>query len=173
MRASHGLFCVSLFLTSACARREQPRVVPLPPQRTLVAAPDLPFEPGFVEMGEGRTARMTMRDMVGEGAERWTGPNPAMRIRLPAPGSWVATVRFRAAEVTLRDTGPLTLRFLVNNRPAGQMRVSTTSVLTFSAPVVIDNPEAELSFTVDKPWVSPEDGAKLGVVVQAMGFKRP
>ncbi len=30
-----------------------------------------------------------------------------------------------------------------------------------------------LGLLVDKPWVAPDDGAKLGVLVSAMGFIRP
>jgi len=173
MRASPGWFSVSLLLLAACAGREEPRLVPLPPQRSLVAAPGLPHEPSFVEMAEGRSDRSVIRGIFGEGAERWTDPNPAMRFELPSPGAWTAAVRFRAAETTLKDTGPITLHFFVNGRATGQMRVATADVRTFSAPVMLDGTDAELSFTVDKPWVSPQDGVKLGVVLQAMGFKRP
>ncbi len=172
MRASRGWFSVSLLLLSACARREKPRLVPLPHQLSLAAAPDLPHEPSFVEMAEGRSGRFIVRQIFGEGAERWTGPNPAMRFDLPSPGAWTAAVRFRAAEKSLKETGPITIRLFVNGRAVGQTRVASPEVRTFSAPVTLDRSEAELSFIVDKPWNSPEDGVNLGVVVQAMGFKR-
>lgn len=172
MQASRGWFFVSLLL-AGCARREEARLVPLPEQRVLENAPDLPFEPAFVRMSEARSAAMIVREIVGEGHERWTGPNPAMRFKIPAPGEWRAEVRFRAAETTLKSTGPVTLAFAVNGRPIGSVRVGDPAVRTFSAIVLLDRPEAEFSFTVDKPWVSPEDGAKLGVLLQAMGFRKP
>lgn len=172
MRASHGWFFVSL-LAAGCASAPETRVVPLPPQRKLAGAPDLPYERDFVFMSEARASAMIVRDIAGPGAQRWTGQNPAMRFSLPEAGDWVAEVRFNAAKRTLAGTGPITLVFAVNGRPIGTMRVADDAVKTFSAPVRLDAKEAELSLAIDKPWTSPLDGAKLGVLLHAMGFKRP
>lgn len=172
MRASHGWFFASLLL-AGCTRTPEAKVVPLPPQRQLVDAPDLPYQRHFVFMSEHRASAMIVRDIAGPGVQRWTGPNPAMRFRLSEPGEWTAEVRFNAAKTTLNDTGPITLAFAVNGLPIGSLRVADEAVKTFSAPVRLDSTEAEFSFTVDKPWTSPLDGAKLGVLLHAMGFNRP
>lgn len=172
MRASHGWFFASL-LAAGCSRAPEAELVPLPPQREFVAAPDLPYERGFVFMSEPRASGLILRDIAGPGLQRWTGPNPAMRFSLPEAGEWVAEARFNAAEKTLAETGPITLAFAVNGRPIGTMRVADHSVKTFSAPVKLDSKEAEFSFSIDKPWTSPVDGANLGVLLHAMGFKRP
>ncbi|NWF84746.1 MAG: hypothetical protein HXY18_13050 [Bryobacteraceae bacterium] len=171
MRASHGWFFASL-LAAGCSGAPEARLVPLPPQREMAAAPDLPYERDFVFMTEARASAMIVRDIAGPGVQRWTGQNPAMRFSLSEAGEWVAEVRFNATRQTLAETGPITLAFAVNGRPIGTMRVADDAVKTFSAPVRLSTREAELSFAIDKPWTSRLDGAKLGVLLHAMGFKR-
>lgn len=171
MRASHGWFFVSLLL-AGCAGTPEAQLVPLPLQRQLVEAPDLPYQRHFVFMSENRASAMIVRDIAGPGVQRWTGPSPAMRFTLSEPGEWTAEVRFNAAKATLKDTGPITLNFAVNGRPIGSLRVADEGVRTFSAPVRIESTDVEFSFTVDRPWTSPIDGARLGVLLHAMGFKR-
>ncbi len=172
MRASHAWCFVSLLLAGCAAEPGVPQLVPLPPQRQLVPAPDLPYEPYFVGMSEPRAKAFIVRDIGEPGLQSWTAANPAMQFTLSEPGEWIAEVRFNANEATLKDTGPITLTFSVNGRPVGSMRVADGSVKTFSTPVRLETTKAELSFTIDKPWVAPSDGAKLGVLLHAMGFKR-
>jgi hypothetical protein len=96
-----------------------------------------------------------------------------MRFSLSRPGPWLAEIRFNAAKATLADTGPITLTLFLDGRPIGSLRVADAAVKTYSVPVRLAQTSAELAFTVDKPWVSPDDGARLGVLLHAMGFKRP
>ncbi len=170
MRALHGWFFASLVF-AGCSPAPKPWLVPLPPQRQLVDAPDLPYERSFVFMSERRASSMIVSDIAGSGLQRWTGPRPAMRFVLPEPGEWIAQVRFNAAMRTLADTGPITLSFAVNGRPVGTLRVADAAVKTFSTPVRLDTRQAVLSFAIDKPWIAPHDGARLGVLLHAMGFK--
>jgi len=172
MRASRAWFFASLLLAGCANEPAVPQLVPLPPQRELVQAPDLPYEPFFVLMSEPRARALIVRDIGPAGLQSWTAANPAMQFTLSEPGQWLAAVRFNATGATLRDTGPIALTFSVNGRPVGSMRVTDDSMRTFSMPVRLDTTRAELSFSVDKPWVAPADGAKLGVLLHGMGFKR-
>lgn len=173
MRVSPVWFFASLIMAGCARQPASPALVPLPPQRQLVPAIDLPYERDFLFMSEARASARIVRDIAGEGIERWTGPHPAMRFPIAEPGPYLAEIRFRASQNTLKDTGPITLTLLLDGRPLASLRVSGDNAQTLSAPVSISQPSTELSFTIDKPWVSPADGARLGVLLKAMGFRRP
>lgn len=172
-RVLRASFFASLFLAGCSRHPATPPLVPLPAQRTLVSAPDLPYQRDFVFFSEARASALILRDIAPEGIERWTGPHPAMRFPIPAPGPYLAEVRVHAAKATLKDTGPITLTLRLDGRPIASLRVSDDGPRTLSSPVSISQSSAELSFTIDKPWVSPADGVKLGVLLQAMGFRKP
>lgn len=164
---------VALGLLSGCSRA--PRFEPIPEQAAYVEAPDPPVRPCFVAMSEPRATAFILNDISKDaGWKRWTGARPAVRCTLPRDGSWQAEFDFAAVDVTLKDTGPITLTFTVNGRAIGTMRCDHEAMFQFRVAVPKDlakaGQELILEAAVDKPWVSPGDGAKLGVLVSAAGF---
>ncbi|QOY86873.1 hypothetical protein [Paludibaculum fermentans] len=97
-----------------------------------------------------------------------------MRCTLPWDGKWLAAFDFEVADATLRDTGPITLTFEVNGQKVGTLRCDHAAQYRFRAPIPKALAQEEQVITlvgiVDKPWVSPGDGAKLGVLVTGAGF---
>ncbi|MGC4053226.1 MAG: hypothetical protein QM757_28310 [Paludibaculum sp.] len=154
---------------AGCSRT--PQFVPIPEQFRRVEAPDPPDLPCFVTMSEPRANSFIVSDISGTGWKRWSGPRPAVRCSLPYEAKWLAGFDFEVAEATLKDTGPVTLTFEVNGKHAGSLRCDHAGAYRFRAPIP-NGLEEDLTLVaiVDKPWVSPGDGAKLGVLVTAAGF---
>ncbi|MBN9657846.1 MAG: hypothetical protein J0H49_06685 [Acidobacteria bacterium] len=122
-------------------------------------------------MSEPRANSFIHKDIASNGWKRWTATQPAVRCTLPHEGKWLAGFDFEVAEATLKDTGPITLTFEVNGQRAGSLRCDHAAAYRFRAPVQEGlRGELTLTATIDKPWVSPGDGAQLGVLLTAAGF---
>lgn len=122
-------------------------------------------------MSEPRANSLIVKDIAASGWKRWSGPQPAVRCTLPYAAKWLAAFDFEVAEATLKDTGPVTLTFEVNGKRAGTLRCEQAGAYRFRAPVPAGLEEdVTLVVIIDKPWVSPGDGARLGVLVSAAGF---
>ncbi|MGJ5813304.1 hypothetical protein [Paludibaculum fermentans] len=154
---------------AGCSRN--PQFAPLPEQLAAVEAPDPPPRPCFAAMSEPRVKDFIVNDISGSGWKRWTAARPTVRCTLPRDGQWLAAFDFEVAEATLRDTGPITLTFEVNGQQVGSLRCDHAAGYQFRAPVPKGlGPTLTLTAIVDKPWVSPGDGAPLGVLLTAAGF---
>ncbi len=130
--------------------------------------------PCFAAMSEPRANSFILNDIANTGWKRWTGARPAVRCTLPWDGKWLAALDFQVADATLKDTGPITLTFEVNGQKVGSLRCDRAGAYRFRAvlPAALskEDQELRLDVAIDKPWVSPGDGAKLGVLVTAAGF---
>jgi hypothetical protein len=155
-----------------------PALVPLPEQQPAVQAEDPPDHRFFVRMVVPSADRRIVKEIGGTAALfRWTGAEPAVRVQLPDPGPWVAQVEFAVTEPTFKETGPVTVEVLVNGRALGRTRYEAFGEKTISLPMPEDllprGGEAVLALRIDPVWVAPSDGARLGVLLKAMGFLRP
>ena len=173
-----AVLLAALILLSACSR--EPAFTPIPAQVPRVDAADPPNVPCYYTMSEPRADKFIVRDITlgaSAGLQRWTQQNPAVRCKLPDAGAWNIAMDFIATGVTMQDTGPITLTFTVNGREITRLRCDKPGRQQFQAPLPADLalPGAELVFqaSIDKPWVSRDDGAKLGVLLIAMGFIQP
>lgn len=169
---------VALLTLTACS--SEPAFQPIPPQAPDVQASDPPAVPCFFSMTEPRADRAIVHGIplgLGAGPQRWTADRAAVRCTLPSAGPWLAAMDLYAAEATLRDTGPITLSFTANGREIGRLRCANPGPAQFRAPLPSGLATAGaaliLEVSIDKPWISPGDGAKLGVLVAAMGFLQP
>jgi hypothetical protein len=110
------------------------------------------------------------------GSWRWAGPKPTVRIYISSTAGVRMFVEYAVAEATFKDTGPVQFKFLVNGEVAGEMRHNKPGNFTFDKLVpqtmLKTNSDNEFAVEVDKPWVSPEDGAKLGFILASIGFVR-
>jgi hypothetical protein len=151
---------------------------PLPEQQPSVTAEDPPDERFYVRMVAHSAGRRIVQDIAGGAAMfRWTGAEPSIELRVSSPGPWLARMEFAVAEATLRETGPVTVRLLLNGRPLGQERFLAAGEKALSYPVpdelISAKETARLHARIEPVWVAPDDGARLGVLLKAMGFVRP
>jgi hypothetical protein len=83
---------------------------------------------------------------------------------------------FSVAEVTFKETGPVTVSFYVNGTGVGRVPCPKPGDYKFEQPVRQDllraNEYNTIAAQADKLWVSPADGAKLGFTMTRAGFLR-
>ena len=182
-----ALLLTALLLLTACSHN--PAFSPIPAQAPPVIAPDPPSVPCFFSMSEARADQAIVQDIplgLGSGVHRWTAENPAVRCKLPSGGPWNIAMDFFVTGTTMRDTGPITLTFKVNGREIARLRCDKPGPQQFRAPLppelIPSVPSRDrqgavadlvLQASIDKPWIAPADGKKLGVILTAMGFVQP
>jgi hypothetical protein len=164
-------------VTTACVALPDP--YPVPPQRTPALAAGAPtFTHALLRMNEVETDAYIVRDIPkGEtGPWRWAGQRPSVRLYLTDVNGYRVRLEYTIAEVTFKATGPVTFRVLINDRLLETVphKQHGTFVYDKSVPagMLKANGENDLTIEVDKPWVSPNDGAKLGFILAAVGFVR-
>ena len=108
------------------------------------------------------------------GSWRWTGKRPAVKLRLWSNENLKYTIDFTIADVTFKDTGPVTISFFVNDRQLGQMRCESSGGKHFEKAVpaewVIPGQETKAGAEIDKTWLSKDDGANLGFIISRIGI---
>ena len=107
-------------------------------------------------------------------AWRWTGKRAALRFRVQSAKNRALAVDLTIAEETLRETGPVTIRFLVNNRELDKVRYDTPGPRRFEKPVppgwLKTDFDTLVAFEIDKLWTSKLDGQQFGFILTQVGF---
>jgi hypothetical protein len=84
------------------------------------------------------------------------------------------TIDFTLTELTLRSTGPLTVSFLVNDRVLDRARYDHDGAQHFEKPIpagwVTAGQDITVGADVDKTWISPDGGPKLGIILTRIGL---
>ncbi len=110
------------------------------------------------------------------GSWRWASQRPTVRVTLRRADNLVYTIDFSVADATFKGTGPVTLSFFVNDHELGSAHYDVPGVYHFEKPVpenwVEAGKDATLAAEVDKVWVSPEDGVKLGFILTRIGLRQ-
>lgn len=107
---------------------------------------------------------------------RWTSQRPELRFYLTETKGLKFFMDFVLAEATFQFTGPVTVRFSIGGKPLGSAHYGKPgeqhyevevpgNLLTASEPV-------KVAAEVDKVYVSPQDGAKLGFLLVRAGFEQ-
>jgi hypothetical protein len=113
---------------------------------------------------------------AGGGQWRWASQRPTVRISVRHVEDLVFTIDFSVADATFKSTGPVTLTFLVNDHELGSEHYTAPGVYHFEKPVPENwleaGKDATLAAEVDKVWVAPEDGAKLGFILTRIGLRQ-
>jgi len=114
-------------------------------------------------------------DLTPNTPRRWTFGEAELKFRLKDIANRKLRVDFVVIEETFRVTGPFEIEFRVNDRSAGRFRCNRPGEYSFEAPVPKEfleyRPETRLKLVMDKYWVAPSDGNKLGVQLVRAGFK--
>jgi hypothetical protein len=166
LRAATGIGCM---LLTGCAGL--PESFPPPPQRQPALSSKIPLQ-----MSDPETDAPIVQDIPKneKGPWRWAGPKPTVRILLTSVADTRLFVEYSVADATFKDTGPVKFRFLVNGQLVDEIRHTKPGAFTLDKPVpaamLKPNAGNEIAVEVDKPWVAPQDGAKLGFILTSIGF---
>jgi hypothetical protein len=157
-----------------------PQWYPVPYQRVLTAGADPAGLGEFVNFSQRAAQEYVVSDVL-EGSPndvwRWTNQNPTLRFYVLDAQGWQFQVSFTLAESTWKSTGPVGLRVMLNGQLLG-----TAAGLgqgrhekSWPVPAAMLKPRAEnlVRLELDKVFVAPGDGAKLGMILEAAGFQKP
>ncbi|MEZ5402382.1 MAG: hypothetical protein R2729_22095 [Bryobacteraceae bacterium] len=172
----------SRFSTAAAALAlagcvSQPDYYAPPEQRKAIAGPDTSRLKYFIRFNDPAAEDHILRD-VGERIDdeswRWTGQRPLLRFVVPKIDGLRFVMDFAFNSETMSVTGPVTVRFAVNGHLLGTETYSKDGGYRFEKPVppdwLKDGEDVVAGADLDKVWVSPADGARLGMILNGAGF---
>ena len=164
---------VLLLLAAGCSRGPDIFTPPIERRPIEGVVPDLAE---FTEMGAPLASHHLVRDFLDAPAGqiyRWTNQQPTLRFHVRRTANRILRLDFVVADVTFKDTGPVTVTVTVNGRTLGAVRYDSPGEKRFEKPVPADWLDADptiVSVEIDKVWVSKTDGARLGVMLRGAGF---
>jgi hypothetical protein len=163
-----------MLLSASCAR--QPETYPPPEQRPpLTLPPPTPFG-HFVSMKDPNAGAYIVADIAdrGPGPWRWAYSHPVLRFFVPAVPRVSFAMDFSLPERTFRETGPVTLTFLVNGAFLDRYRCDDPGEQHYSHSVpsamVRPNEVNVVAIDPDPVWISKSDGGRLGFILSRAGF---
>jgi hypothetical protein len=161
-------------LVSSCQKMPEPYAPPVQRQ---------PFEDGrphrmtrIVNMSDGDWMAHVVQDIPpGEPSPwKWTGQKPTLKVVARINQGLKYTIDFSIAEATLTSTGPVTITFLVNDHALDSVRYTAAGDQHFEKAVppewVEPMKDVLLAASIDKVWIAPGDGAKLGFILTRIGL---
>ncbi|MCC7154837.1 MAG: hypothetical protein IT161_09710 [Bryobacterales bacterium] len=108
------------------------------------------------------------------GLWRWTLQKPTFQFMLPETKGMKLRVDLTVPELTLKQTGPVTIQFFVQGRLLDRLTIDKPGDHRFLKPVPEDWLGTEMPVVVrleiDKMWKSPVDGIERGFIVTRLGF---
>lgn len=107
---------------------------------------------------------------------RWTDQHPALKILAVTTQNLKLSVDFTLWDVAFRQTGPVELSFLVNDRMLDKIRYTAPGQKHFEKPIPPDwlttDVESVVAVGIDKLYTAPQDGKKFGFILSRIGFLR-
>ncbi|MEK7405544.1 MAG: hypothetical protein AAB225_10590 [Acidobacteriota bacterium] len=105
---------------------------------------------------------------------RWTGPRAELIFRLTTTGHLRFAMDFAIPEMTFKQRGPVAISISINGRLLDKLRYEKGGQFHFEKPAPFDWLRTDaynfVTLEIDKPWVSPDDGARLGIILTSAGF---
>jgi hypothetical protein len=172
VRLPPSLLALSLGL-AACGR--QPGTFAPPPQRAESPGRD-PGELGnFIQMDDPYADEYIVHDISPEHSRwRWAFQRPELRFRPRKVHSLKFALEFAIPEVTFRETGPIIVTCIVNDRPLGSIRCPRAGQYRFEKPVpdglLRPGEPVTVIALADKRFTAKEDGAQLSFLLGSAGF---
>jgi hypothetical protein len=172
-----AVIALAFLLLAGCVRA--PESYPPPIQRQPL--PDLEESASgmLVNMSDPNAGAYFVRDIspgLEGGRWRWTNQRPELKFFLESTKGLKLVWDFSVAEVTFKETGPVTVSFYVNGRPVGRLPCPKPGDYKFEQPVRQEllraNEYNTIAAQADKLWVSQTDGVKLGFTMTRAGFLR-
>jgi len=158
-----------------CSCERLPESYPPPEQRHPVEGPNPDPSTMMVEMGDPDAVSHIVKDVEpGDGLWRWTGQQPTVKILAFTTENVKLRCDFTLWDVAFRQTGPVELSFLVNDRVLDKIRYATPGYQHFEKLVPPDwlttDVESTISVAIDKLYTAPQDGKKFGFILTRIGF---
>jgi len=163
-----------LLLSTACVNT--PDIYAPPTQRKpfVLEAPG-PLK-HFIAMDDPAAPAHLMMDVnerVEAGGGRWTGKRPVLRFRVPTRKHLKLVMDFSFHEVVLKNTGPITVRFAVNNHVLDTVRYEKDGGHHFEKAIdpswIHPNGDVLVALELNRIFVAP-DGARFGLMLQRAGL---
>lgn len=174
MKDRLGLVCAASLLANACQNIPGPLATPVQRQ------PLENFRPyrisAIVDMSDEGAPAHFVQDLASNATSAWrqTGKRPTLKIRMRSAENLRYTIDFAVDGVMLRNTGPLTVSFLVNDQVLDRVRYDREGAQHFEKAVpagwVTAGQETTVGAEIDKPWVPPEGGPQLGILLMRIGL---
>lgn len=156
-----------------------PESYPPPPQRDPLAIPEPAAGGILVNMNDADAPAHFVKDISErlEGATwRWTGKRPTLKILLVKTTGLKFTVDFTIWEGTMKQTGPVTISFFIDDNLLDTVHYDTPGYKHFEKPVKPEwlqtATDTVLAAEIDKLYVDPGDKKQLGFILTNMGFER-
>jgi hypothetical protein len=174
MKCRPGLALAASLFASACQNMPGPSAIPVQRQ------PLEDFRPyrmsAIIDMSDEESSAHFVQDLTSNATStwRWTGKRPILRVRMRSADNLRYVIDFSIAGVMLRNTGPLTVSFLVNDHVLDRVRYTREGVQHFEKAVpagwVTAGQDITVGAEIDKPWVPPEGGPQLGILLTRIGL---
>ena len=107
---------------------------------------------------------------------RWTKKRPTLKVLLIKTKDLRFVVDFTLPDVTMQQTGPVTISFFLGDRLLDRIRYAKPGYQHYERPIepawLQTANETVLSAQIDKVYKDPGDGAVLGFILTRMGFER-
>jgi hypothetical protein len=129
----------------------------------------------IVNMSETAADPNIVKDILGyTGSWRWTNQNPTVKVRVKSNANLRYIIDYSVADVTMKETGPVTLKFSVNGQELGEEHHLAAGTFHFEKAVpaewVKPGEDTLVSASIDKVYVAKGDGAKLGFILTRIGL---
>ena len=170
-----ALLCITFLALTGCI--SQPQLYAPPIQREPMLNGQAPKAPkDMLKMSDKETDAFIVQD-IAKGtpdASRWTGQRPTVRLFVVETSGRKFVADYGIVEATFKDTGPLKINFFVNGQLLATVAENKSGIKRFEKPVPPEmlktNVDNLLAIEVDKVWIAPEDHAKLGFLLSAIGL---
>lgn len=130
----------------------------------------------IVNMADGDAESHVVQDIApGEPAAwKWTNQKPIVKVVPRTNLRLRYVIDFTVPEVTFKVTGPVTMTFSVNDHVLDSVRYAKSGEYHYEKDIppewVEPLKDTFLAASIDKVWVSPTDGAKLGFILTRIGL---
>ena len=132
---------------------------------------------GVVSMSDPSAAAHIVKDIsptLESGAWRWTLQRPELRFAVSRAKDVKLVMDFAVPKSTFDSTGPVTISFYVNDKLLDKVRYDEPGNKHYEKPVppewLATDKMNTLAAEIDKLYVSPKDGMKLGFILSRAGF---
>jgi hypothetical protein len=134
----------------------------------------LPFIP-LLTMGTVNAVDNTIEGILNDDSDWvWSNDHPKFRCFLHGKARWEFYLNFATVNETMKDTGPVTITIVINGSRFSELTVTKAGqreyVHNVSAEIALDG-LVEIELIINPYWTSPEDHARLGILVHSIGFR--
>jgi hypothetical protein len=169
------LAVVTVLTLSGCVNIPDSYAPPI--QRKPLTAPQPGGLSHIINMNDPNVLAHIVRDIspnLEGGVFRWAYRRPEMRFALTSTTHLKFVMDFALPAANFEQTGPVTISFYVNDHLLDRVRYDTPGRKTFEKEVPAEWLRTDaltlVATEIDKMYVSPQDGTKLGFPIIRVGF---